>query len=197
MPKLTILTGKHRGKKLALPDKELTIGRDKSCDITLNTDEVSRRHAVLRVKGEEATIRDLGSRNGTIVNQVRIEEETRLTPGDELRLGPMHFRFDVKSAKTLDASSAEGESTEKVEIHEATEDSINDWLADQGPEESSSGDTTIIATSVDTDTDVHPTSAPESAPAPAVPPPAKRDFDSVAEEAQDIIRRHMEMKSAQ
>jgi serine protease Do len=65
--------------------RELTIGRDPSCDVKFdpNDDLVSRRHAkITRVSDvPEYTVADLGSRNGTLVNKKRIFEPTRLNCG--------------------------------------------------------------------------------------------------------------------
>jgi pSer/pThr/pTyr-binding forkhead associated (FHA) protein len=64
-----------------------TIGRE-GCDINVGDPEVSRRHAAIRAgDGAEHTIEDLGSRNGTWVNDQRIEEPTVLRAGDVVRLG--------------------------------------------------------------------------------------------------------------
>lgn len=67
---------------------ELTIGRDEACDVHLTGSDVSRRHAVLckGSEGKEATIADLGSRNGVRVNG-RLVAESPLGPGDIVRLG--------------------------------------------------------------------------------------------------------------
>jgi len=81
--------------------KELTIGRDPSCDIKFdpNDDLVSRRHAKITKVSDapEFTIADLGSRNGTLVNKRRIFEPTRLNCDDLVQLGPdgPQFEFDL------------------------------------------------------------------------------------------------------
>jgi serine protease Do len=81
--------------------RELTIGRDPSCDVKFdpNDDLVSRRHAkITRVSDvPEYTVADLGSRNGTLVNKKRIFEPTRLNCGDSVQLGPdgPQFEFDL------------------------------------------------------------------------------------------------------
>ena len=79
------------------------------------------------------------------------------------------------------------EMVESEQIHEATDDSIVDWLAIDEPDEST-GDSTIIRKTSETDTI-------EAAPLVSVPAPARKEFESVAEEAADIIRRHKEMKA--
>ena len=63
-----------------------TLGRDPDCAIVLPGHDVSRRHAETRRAGVVPFVRDLGSRNGTWVNGVRIEERP-LGPNDVLRVG--------------------------------------------------------------------------------------------------------------
>jgi pSer/pThr/pTyr-binding forkhead associated (FHA) protein len=69
-----------------------TIGRD-GCDINLADPEVSRRHAAIRADdaGAAPAIEDLGSRNGTWVNDRRIDAPTPLRDGDLVRLGNTVF----------------------------------------------------------------------------------------------------------
>jgi predicted component of type VI protein secretion system len=63
-----------------------TIGRE-GCDVNLMDPEVSRRHATIREQGENLAIEDLGSTNGTYVNDARISVVTVLREGDVVRLG--------------------------------------------------------------------------------------------------------------
>jgi DNA-binding CsgD family transcriptional regulator len=66
----------------------LTIGRAEDNDVVLADDsQVSRVHAVLDRLGAGWSVRDVGSSNGTFLNGKRLSGETRLDPGDEIRLG--------------------------------------------------------------------------------------------------------------
>jgi serine protease Do len=87
----------------AAEHRELTIGRDPSCDLKFDPDNdlVSRRHAkITRAPGENGafTIADLGSRNGTFVNKQRIFGPVALACGDVVQLGPggPEFVFDLE-----------------------------------------------------------------------------------------------------
>ena len=83
--------------------KELTIGRDTSCDVKYDPDQedlVSRRHAKIVVEDIDKCsflISDLGSRNGTFVNKQRIFGPVHLSPGDRVQLGAggPEFEFDL------------------------------------------------------------------------------------------------------
>ena len=69
----------------------LTIGRAE-CDVDLNDPDVSRRHAVVRRVDEGLAIEDLGSMNGTYVNDRRIEGIVEVAEGDRIRFGNTVWR---------------------------------------------------------------------------------------------------------
>jgi transcriptional regulator of acetoin/glycerol metabolism len=62
------------------------LGRDNSCDVVLESDEISRRHVEMRLDGETAIIQDLGSRNGLFLNGTEVSD-ARLAPDDVIRMG--------------------------------------------------------------------------------------------------------------
>ena len=80
---------------LALPagDRQIVLGRARDCDCVLADQSVSRRHAELRREGEGWLLRDLGSRNGTRVNGVRLLDEAEVGPGDRVSFGDARFRL--------------------------------------------------------------------------------------------------------
>jgi hypothetical protein len=85
-----------RVPSLALPRTEglrLTVGRAPSCDCVVPEDSVSRRHAQFWREGERWFLRDLGSRNGTRVNGMRVCEDVEVRPGDRLSLGDAAYRL--------------------------------------------------------------------------------------------------------
>ena len=102
--KLVVLAGAKEGLEIPLKKDKFLIGRAKECSVRASSEAISRRHcAIIRVKDKWA-IRDLGSRNGTYVNDKRITGPVRLKPGDELRVGPLKFRVaSVAGAKTVEA----------------------------------------------------------------------------------------------
>lgn len=71
----------------------LLIGRASSADLRLQHPSISRRHSLLTRRGERFFLKDLGSQNGSYVNQVRIDREVELFPGDELILGTSQLRL--------------------------------------------------------------------------------------------------------
>jgi pSer/pThr/pTyr-binding forkhead associated (FHA) protein len=89
--KLRIVQGRPRGKSMVFPRGEYVFGRGAECHVRPNSDWVSRQHCLLRVTAEGAFLRDLGSRNGTLINGNRLVEEHHLKHGDQVQVGPLVF----------------------------------------------------------------------------------------------------------
>jgi DNA-binding winged helix-turn-helix (wHTH) protein len=87
------LTGE--GRDFVLSEGENIIGRDPEARVRLDSSRISRRHARILVKDFEAMLEDLGSTNGTFLGGERVIATARLTPGDEIRVGPFVLRFQV------------------------------------------------------------------------------------------------------
>jgi serine/threonine protein kinase len=88
-PKREIVITTTGGEKLArilVEPGEYVIGRDPSCNIVVDLDLVSRRHALLIVNYHEVIIEDLGSVNGTYVADQRITGAVRLWPNQKIRI---------------------------------------------------------------------------------------------------------------
>ncbi len=80
------------GARLPLTGRELLLGRDPSCDVVLDADDVSRRHARVREEADHHLVEDLGSKNGTFVGGERVAVRA-LAHGDLLRLGSVVLRY--------------------------------------------------------------------------------------------------------
>ncbi len=93
--KLKVMKGASAGKIFEVKVPQFVIGRSSGCQLRPQSDAISRQHCVILVSDEGATIRDLGSRNGTIVNGTAIAGETRLATDDQLRVGPLHLLVTV------------------------------------------------------------------------------------------------------
>lgn len=76
---------------------ELIIGRGEQADLLLNDITVSRRHAAVRQDGYTVVVTDLGSANGTYVNDEPVMDGTRVEDGDVIRLGGAEFRVKVET----------------------------------------------------------------------------------------------------
>jgi pSer/pThr/pTyr-binding forkhead associated (FHA) protein len=91
--KLLVVHGRPQGKSFLFPVGEFLFGRGTECHIQPNSEWVSRQHCLLRVGPEGVSVRDLGSRNGTLVNGVRVVGERALDEGDQLQVGPLVFEL--------------------------------------------------------------------------------------------------------
>ncbi len=91
-PHLVVLSGPELGKSFELTNEAVELGCDASCGVTLTSDGVSRKHARVQMIFDLYFVTDLGSANGTFVND---EPATmaQLKDGDQIRMGSAVLRF--------------------------------------------------------------------------------------------------------
>ncbi len=98
-----------------LGGQTITVGRGQNCDIIFDKDTlVSRRHAIFRPEGRHYTVADLGSSNGTFVNDVEIRESTTIVHGDRILIGQHELLL------LLDQPVSDGQPTPQPETIIAT-----------------------------------------------------------------------------
>jgi pSer/pThr/pTyr-binding forkhead associated (FHA) protein len=195
---LEIQTGKYRGRQVKLTDKEIVVGRDEKARIRISSAEVSREHCILIPAEDRVLVRDLASRNGTFVDGRPIAGEKILYPGGTLTVGPLTFL--LLGGRPLQAPSAGVAIGGKAgSVDSLSDDDIASWLSDDEiPTSSNLGSDTTIIPGIPASTPAVPRAPAEPVSVPAPPMPAKRrEFKSIAEEAQEIIRRHFEMLEQQ
>jgi DNA-binding NtrC family response regulator len=93
---LTVVKGPEQGQTFALDGSQpsrLLLGQGPACDIRLTDRTVSRRHVALDVEGGRVRVSDLGSKNGTRVNGVKIIEAWA-QGGETIQAGSTVFRLD-------------------------------------------------------------------------------------------------------
>jgi pSer/pThr/pTyr-binding forkhead associated (FHA) protein len=83
------VSGAAFGKTYPVPG-QVTIGRQADCDISVPSEELSRRHAQVRPTPDGLLVEDLGSANGTFINGKRVQTGL-MRPGEELRLDTIRF----------------------------------------------------------------------------------------------------------
>jgi predicted component of type VI protein secretion system len=86
---LLMREGPTPGQRVELQTRSFVIGRDPTANLVINDVEVSRRHSRLIAQSGGYAIEDLGSTNGTFVNEQRIRTVVPLQPGDQVRLGDL------------------------------------------------------------------------------------------------------------
>jgi pSer/pThr/pTyr-binding forkhead associated (FHA) protein len=114
---LEITAGPDRGKRKRFKSVRMVIGRGLDCEVVLSDQSVSRRHVELVYGGESGVLlRDLGSGNGTKVNDERVDERN-LVHNDVITIGRTSLRFIDEQAlvKQMRAEAEEAERKEKEE----------------------------------------------------------------------------------
>ncbi len=94
---LTTATGTQTGRVFLVPTNEIvTLGRGETCTIRFDDPSISGMHGRIVQLGNEYMFADNKSTNGSYVNDIRIEQPTRLNDGDRIRLGPTcQLRFNL------------------------------------------------------------------------------------------------------
>lgn len=121
--KLKIMRGSNAGKILEINVPQYIIGRTPGCNLRPQSDAISRQHCALITSDSGLSIRDLKSRNGTILNGEKIESEKPLANGDELQIGPLFFQVilhveEKKGAPVAPVAIAPAETPRPAEVDE-------------------------------------------------------------------------------
>ena len=144
MSSLFVIRGRDQGRRFLLDEDEIGLGRDVANRIQLQDTEVSRRHAAIYCDPNQVcSLVDLGSSNGTFVNNERIERH-ELTSGDRVQLGRTlmiytgieEMKAGLESVNIIDRDMADDESQiirsmSQEESHLASPDQWpqeSDWL---------------------------------------------------------------------
>jgi diguanylate cyclase (GGDEF)-like protein len=88
-----VVGGELNGTIFDLLDGEATVGRNPDCTIPLEFQGISRKHFNVKVKDDSAIVEDLGSANGTYINNTKMEGNQALTKGDMVKLGSIALKF--------------------------------------------------------------------------------------------------------
>lgn len=94
MVKLTIVHGPGKGLSMNLEPGERIIGRAEGCDLTLMSNQVSKKHCVFQVDESGVTLTDAGSSNGTFVNGVLVKSK-KLNHGDKVSVGDVTLEVSI------------------------------------------------------------------------------------------------------
>lgn len=103
---------KDAQESITLTADRYTIGRDPTCEIVLDKDAVSRRHAVLERDGSAWRISDLGSRNGTLLNDRPVKGSMAVSPGDVVTCASEKLTIEGDQAETVDLDWPPAKSSE-------------------------------------------------------------------------------------
>jgi predicted component of type VI protein secretion system len=96
---LVVTQGSQQGRPIPITKSEFVIGRDAKCHLRPASHHVSKRHCMLRIRGDLAFVEDLGSTNGTFINDEQVKGERPLHDGDRLKIGPLDFLVRLEAEK--------------------------------------------------------------------------------------------------
>ena len=117
---LRFISGKYQGGEFPLvKGREIVIGRSSELDMVLIEDMVSRRHASIGVAGDEISIADVGSTNGTFVNGEKIKK-ARLKEGDRILIGTSIIKL-----VSVDPASQVSEAEAKNQLEKRGQQAMN------------------------------------------------------------------------
>ncbi|MDM0043338.1 FHA domain-containing protein [Variovorax dokdonensis] len=104
MPRLIILTKGGRIRQVSVSGRLTTIGRNEGNSLIIDSELISRQHAVIDWDGDHYALMDAGSRNGTFVNGLRVDRQ-KLRNGDMITMGDceIRFLFDTRELSEADA----------------------------------------------------------------------------------------------
>ena len=89
---LVVTSGDRKGERFDIRGDEADVGRGNDCEVVIDHETVSGRHAKIRNEGGKYVLYDLASRNGTLLNGKKISK-AQLRDGDEITLGEMKMVF--------------------------------------------------------------------------------------------------------
>ncbi len=125
---LVLLKKNGLHKFFSLPSSVTVIGRRHSCDLCIPLMSVSRKHCQLNYDEGVLKIRDLGSRNGTYLNDKRIDEAV-IQAGDSIKIKPLTFVLQV-DGQPKDIAEPNLAARDLSRQDTATEDAVDEQLDD-------------------------------------------------------------------
>jgi predicted component of type VI protein secretion system len=129
---LIVVRGKPEGKVIPLAGPRFRIGRGETCHLRPNSELVSREHAEITIERNAVIVRDLGSRNGTLVNgKALTAEPCKLKDRDLVQVGPLTFAVSILEASApavKPAPPTPPAPTKKSSPEEIAAEEISSWL---------------------------------------------------------------------
>ena len=136
---LKVVGGKNNGREIKITVPEFVIGRGEKAQLRTSSDLISRLHCAIRLKDGKVEIEDLGSRNGSFINDEQLSAVYQAKSGDMLKVGKLCFEILIdpvqpsnKKPKVKDVADAAARTAEKTkdDSPEEFESSITDWLSE-------------------------------------------------------------------
>lgn len=131
--KLKVMSGGSAGREIRVKGPRFSIGRNEDCHLRPHSDMISRLHCTLVIDGSNLTLEDAGSKNGSLVNDERIEGTQVLAAGDLIQMGPLKFQVMIEQeanqskeakVKSINESGNQPGGTGS----DSADDDISSWL---------------------------------------------------------------------
>ncbi len=113
--------GKKSNIKRVILNESTLIGRGAECNLKIVSSQISRKHCRIEIEPNRVTICDLGSANGTFINDSQIlpDERVEISSGTTLRLGNVHFNLRFQQDENNPAFEEEGSTLELAAYRDA------------------------------------------------------------------------------
>ncbi|MFM8705170.1 MAG: FHA domain-containing protein, partial [Planctomycetia bacterium] len=105
---LELKSGPRTGERIAVRVGRMVIGRHPACDLVIDASAVSRQHAAVTFEDGRATVEDLRSRNGTLLNGRPLTEAHRLEHGDQIQICEQLIVFTSGERPRRASAAADG-----------------------------------------------------------------------------------------
>jgi serine phosphatase RsbU (regulator of sigma subunit) len=115
MARLIVESGNDAGMVYPLGNSAVTVGRSASCDVQIIDKRVSRHHAVIQPQRHGYVIEDLGSKNGTYVNNKPLVGRCQLRNGDRIQIGDCELVFELDADEPSQAGQ-DGKTSSGVKL---------------------------------------------------------------------------------
>src|SRR5690348_5213246 len=103
---LRLHDGRLAGERFEVATGTFVLGRSSRCDLLVNDPTISRRHAKIAVAEGSMTVTDLGSMNGTYLDEKQVREASVVAEGQRLRFGSVSFLVSMNQADVGEPDSA-------------------------------------------------------------------------------------------
>jgi pSer/pThr/pTyr-binding forkhead associated (FHA) protein len=183
---LVVVRGKPEGKVIPLVGPNFKIGRGETCHLRPNSEQVSREHAEFTISGEAVVVRDLGSRNGTLVNGKALTTDAcRLKDRDLVQVGPLTFAVAIMDAPAAGKPAASPAAPKAASPDDVSGDDIDSWLVDPSSAAASEQTTAVYGGDTLTITAFKDASSASAKPAPATSQPPSVSDDEYERQPDD------------
>ncbi len=93
-----LLQGGQKFYENVFKNERLVIGRDNECDINIQSPSISRKHLQLEIEDDKLYVTDLGSSNGTVINDIKITGRTQINSKSRIIAGRITIQVELPEA---------------------------------------------------------------------------------------------------